>query len=112
MKLAWPFPWMPPVLWASTSKSLPVMTNHEAWLLRKFESDPRFFHWYQKLHLDENDAVCVVRIEPKFNVWDELDIGRMRKYRDARYIKRTLRWPCKSTFASTRSQVIFLAVYS
>lgn len=26
-----PFPWIPPVLWASTVKSLPVTTNQDAW---------------------------------------------------------------------------------
>jgi hypothetical protein len=28
--LTWPFPSIPPCQWASTMKSLPVMTNHEA----------------------------------------------------------------------------------
>jgi len=30
--LTWPFPWIPPVLYASTTKSDPVMTNQDAWL--------------------------------------------------------------------------------
>jgi hypothetical protein len=89
---------MPPVLWASISKSEPVTTNQLAWLYYNLTHQHIFCSWFKKVftHLNEHHPICVACVEPEVNIWLKLDFRvnsysletqRAPEFRQSTYIK-------------------------
>ena len=94
---------------ASSVKSRPVTTNHEAWSCGGLLVKVGRVGGGREPYLDVDDAVGVLGVHPVGQVCGELTWALLLAS-DAVGMKgtRTLRYPCKSTCASTRSHIIFL----